>query len=122
MFDIGVLELGVIAVVGLLVFGPDRLPAVAREAGAWLRQIRQVLARARQEVTDTIGVDLATSPRRLVQDTLLGEDAESPARAKPPLRGDAPTDQSSGGSSGAPQDRSGSPSRSTDPDWLDDVS
>jgi sec-independent protein translocase protein TatB len=41
MFDIGMGELGLIAVVGLLVLGPERLPRVARTAGALLRKARQ---------------------------------------------------------------------------------
>ena len=40
MFDIGMGELGLIAVVGLLVLGPERLPRVARTAGALLRKAR----------------------------------------------------------------------------------
>jgi len=41
MFDIGMGELGLIAVVGLLVLGPERLPRVARTTGALLRKARQ---------------------------------------------------------------------------------
>jgi sec-independent protein translocase protein TatB len=41
MFDIGIGELGLLAVVGLLVLGPERLPRVARTAGALLRKARQ---------------------------------------------------------------------------------
>jgi sec-independent protein translocase protein TatB len=40
MFDIGMGEIGLIAVVGLLVLGPERLPRVARTAGALLRKAR----------------------------------------------------------------------------------
>ena len=36
MFDIGFWELGIIAVVALLVIGPERLPSVARAAGKWI--------------------------------------------------------------------------------------
>ncbi len=35
MFDIGFLELVVVAVVALLVVGPERLPRLARTAGLW---------------------------------------------------------------------------------------
>ena len=40
MFDIGMGELGLIAVVGLLVLGPERLPRVARTTGILLRKAR----------------------------------------------------------------------------------
>ena len=35
MFDIGFWELTVIAVIGLIVLGPERLPVVARTLGTW---------------------------------------------------------------------------------------
>lgn len=40
MFDIGFSELLVIAVVALVVLGPERLPKAARFAGLWLRKAR----------------------------------------------------------------------------------
>lgn len=40
MFDIGFWELSLIAVVGLLVIGPERLPKVARAVGLWVGRMR----------------------------------------------------------------------------------
>ena len=40
MFDVGFSELLVIAVVALLVLGPERLPKAARFAGLWMRRAR----------------------------------------------------------------------------------
>jgi sec-independent protein translocase protein TatB len=40
MFDIGFSELLIIAVVALLVLGPERLPTAARFAGLWVRRAR----------------------------------------------------------------------------------
>ena len=40
MFDIGFSEIFVIAVVALLVLGPERLPKAARFAGLWVRRAR----------------------------------------------------------------------------------
>ena len=40
MFDIGFSELLIIAVVALLVLGPERLPRAARMAGMWVRRAR----------------------------------------------------------------------------------
>ena len=40
MFDIGFSELLIIAVVALLVLGPERLPRAARMAGLWVRRAR----------------------------------------------------------------------------------
>jgi len=40
MFDIGFSELLVVALVALLVLGPERLPRAARLAGLWVRRAR----------------------------------------------------------------------------------
>ena len=40
MFDIGFSELFVIAIVALIVLGPERLPKAARLAGLWVRRAR----------------------------------------------------------------------------------
>ena len=43
MFDIGFLELMVVAVLGLLVLGPERLPKAARTAGLFIGKIRRTM-------------------------------------------------------------------------------
>jgi sec-independent protein translocase protein TatB len=50
MFDIGMGEVGLIAVVALLVLGPERLPGAARTAGALLRRARQSWQNVQQEI------------------------------------------------------------------------
>ena len=77
MFDIGVGEIAVIAVVGLLVFGPDRLPEMARQGARWLRDLRRMVASARREVSGSVGVDerYLTDPKGSLTKDLLGEDA-----------------------------------------------
>jgi sec-independent protein translocase protein TatB len=40
MFDVGFSELLIIAVVALIVLGPERLPKAARFAGLWVRRAR----------------------------------------------------------------------------------
>lgn len=40
MFDIGFWELALLAVIGLIVLGPERLPAVARTVGLWIGRAR----------------------------------------------------------------------------------
>jgi len=41
MFDIGFSEMMVIAVVALVVLGPERLPRVARQAGEWIGKLQR---------------------------------------------------------------------------------
>lgn len=40
MFDIGLSEIMIIAIVALVVLGPERLPKAARLAGFWIRKAR----------------------------------------------------------------------------------
>ena len=40
MFDVGFAELFLLALIGLLVLGPERLPGVARTVGGFLRKAR----------------------------------------------------------------------------------
>lgn len=50
MFDIGFWELVLIAVVALVVIGPERLPKVARIAGLWVGRARRTLASVKEEI------------------------------------------------------------------------
>ncbi len=50
MFDIGFSEIALIAVVALLVLGPERLPKVARTAGALVRRARSSWQNVRGEI------------------------------------------------------------------------
>ena len=50
MFDIGFSELALVAVVALLVLGPERLPKVARTVGALLRRARSSWQDVRGEI------------------------------------------------------------------------
>lgn len=50
MFDIGFAELVLLAVVGLLVLGPERLPEAARTLGVMLGRVRRSFNSLRDEV------------------------------------------------------------------------
>lgn len=50
MFDIGFWELVLIATIALLVVGPDRLPAFARQAGKWLGKFRRLINNLQREL------------------------------------------------------------------------
>jgi sec-independent protein translocase protein TatB len=89
MFDIGLPEFAVLAMVAVFVFGPDRLPEVARQAARLLKSARKTLAAAKAQVADELGPEYANldlrdlNPRALVQKHLLSEledDDATPAR------------------------------------------
>jgi sec-independent protein translocase protein TatB len=75
-------EILVILLVGLFVFGPERLPGVARDAGKMLRQLRAMANGVRDDIRTELGpevadLDLASlNPRTFVAKHLLGDDDE----------------------------------------------
>ena len=50
MFDIGFSELTLLAVLGLLILGPERLPGVARVIGGYLRKARRTWNTVKAEI------------------------------------------------------------------------
>jgi len=50
MFDVGFSELCLIALVSLLVIGPERLPKVARLAGFWVGKTRSMMDSVKEEI------------------------------------------------------------------------
>ncbi len=59
MFGIGLPELMVILVVAVVVFGPDRLPDFARQAGRLVRQVRTFTQSARDDIRAELGPEFA---------------------------------------------------------------
>lgn len=57
MFDIGFSELLLVAVVGLLVLGPERLPTAVRTTSLWIGRLRRQFTEIRTEVEREIGAD-----------------------------------------------------------------
>jgi sec-independent protein translocase protein TatB len=58
MFGVGPWELMAIVVVGLVIFGPERLPKMAADAARFLRDVRRMAASARQDLTEALGTEL----------------------------------------------------------------
>ena len=94
MMGIGFAEFMVIGVVALLVFGPDRLPEFARQAGRLVRQVRTLSKQARDDIRSELGPEYADfeltdlDPRRAIRKHIIeaawdddedGEDARSAA-------------------------------------------
>lgn len=103
MFGIGLPELMVIMVVAVVVFGPDRLPEFARQAGRLVRQVRRFTENARDEIREELGPEFADfeltdlDPRRAVRKYIddawdEAEDDEPSTRAglRPLAEGELP--------------------------------
>lgn len=50
MFDLGFAEMVVIAIVALVVIGPERLPTVARKAGMYFARMRRFVTNVKADV------------------------------------------------------------------------
>ena len=57
MFDIGFTELMVIGVVALIIVGPERLPRVARTAGALLGRLQRYVADVKADINREVELD-----------------------------------------------------------------
>ncbi|OMH39588.1 Sec-independent protein translocase protein TatB [Motiliproteus sp. MSK22-1] len=57
MFDIGFVELLTVAVVALIVVGPERLPSAIRTVGLWVGRIRRTLGSVQREISEELRVD-----------------------------------------------------------------
>ena len=103
MFGIGLPELMVILVIAVVVFGPDRLPEFARQAGRLVRQVRTFTQSARDDIRNELGPEFAEfeltdlDPRRAVrkyiQDTWDESDEEHepiPVGQRPLADGELP--------------------------------
>ena len=95
MFDIGFWELALIAVVALVVIGPERLPGVARTAGKWIGNARRFVSSVQSDIKAEVGkadelkrmLEEQTqlqSMHEIIETTVNGEDERKPVpRAKP---------------------------------------
>lgn len=94
MFGMGWAEILVIGVVGMLVFGPDKLPGMARQAGQFVRTVKQMAENAKNDLGREMGQDFSDvdlrslDPREIVRRNLL----DSPGPAHQPAAPE-PTDR-----------------------------
>jgi len=59
VFGIGLPELMVIMLVAVVVFGPERLPDLARQAGRFVRQVRNLAQSAQNQLREELGPEYA---------------------------------------------------------------
>lgn len=91
MFDIGFWEIVIIAVIALLVVGPDRLPGLIKETARWAARIRRFVMETKREIEreidfDDVKKDLSTKITELEDLSELAPDKqkESVSQEQPP--------------------------------------
>ncbi|TFH69260.1 twin-arginine translocase subunit TatB [Gammaproteobacteria bacterium LSUCC0057] len=57
MFDIGFTELLLIAIITLVVMGPERMPQMIRSLSLWVGRARQTFSSAKRELEREVGMD-----------------------------------------------------------------
>ena len=104
MFGVGLPEFTVIALVAVVVFGPDKLPEFARQAGRFLHRLKQFATGARDELRNELGPEFSDlelrdlDPRTIVRKHVMEamEEAEAEAASakrrglRPLNKGEAP--------------------------------
>jgi sec-independent protein translocase protein TatB len=90
MFDLSLPKLLVLAVIALVIFGPDKLPAIAAQAGRALRDLRKIAEGAKNDLREGLGPEFADfeiedlSPRRFMRKHLSGDlNADQRAQQQP---------------------------------------
>lgn len=79
MFDLSFLKLLVLGVIALVVFGPERLPAMAAQAGRMIRELRRMAEGAKSDLQESLGTDFGDfdiadlNPKHFVRKHLIDE-------------------------------------------------
>jgi sec-independent protein translocase protein TatB len=98
VFDLSIPKLLVLAVIALVVFGPDELPKIAAQVGRALRDLRQIAEGAMSDLREGLGPEFADieiedlNPERLAPKYLFGDlNADQAAQQQPAANGTPPT-------------------------------
>ena len=68
MMDVGWGELLLLAVVALLIFGPDKLPKAAADAGRMVRKLRELASTAQKDLSPDLDMEGLKNDLRSVAD------------------------------------------------------
>ncbi len=90
MFDsIGWGEIVVLGLAALFIFGPERLPGLARDAATGLKKVREAVTGVRGQLHESLGDDFdhlrdldlrQYHPKTFIRQQLLADDDPAPAR------------------------------------------
>lgn len=85
-FGIGIFELFLIAVIALVVMGPERLPGAMRTIAGYMRQIRNISNEFTSQFSEEIKMLEELDPRRMVNEVLDPTKTPPPAAKTPPAK------------------------------------
>ncbi|HVW81175.1 MAG TPA: sec-independent translocase [Mycobacteriales bacterium] len=86
--NLGWEEVLVLAILGLIIFGPDRLPKAASDAARMLRELRAMARGAASDLKAELGPELADldlrgmHPRRFVEDIFSDDEPAAPRQRR----------------------------------------
>lgn len=83
MFDIGFSELLIVAVVALLVLGPEKLPTAVRALGLWVGKFRRTVSSIQSEISEELRLDELRRNASIEKERLEEELSEMKTPYKP---------------------------------------
>jgi sec-independent protein translocase protein TatB len=93
VFDLNLSKLLILAVIALVIFGPNELPKMASQAGKALRDLRRIADGAKNDLREGLGPEFADfeiedlNPKRFVQKHFLDDfNTDTPANGAQPAR------------------------------------
>ncbi|MEP7054398.1 MAG: sec-independent translocase [Actinomycetota bacterium] len=87
--NLGLPEVLMLLLFGLIIFGPDQLPKIAADLGRMIRQLRRMATEATTDIRNELGpefehMDLASlNPRSFIEKHLLADDDDDSPGARP---------------------------------------
>ena len=113
MFGINGSELIILAILAVVILGPERLPEYAAQLARFVKQLKTMAAGAKEQLREEVGDDIVDmdwrkldprqyDPRRIIKEALLDDDdAPRPAPAAPAVAAAAATAAGAAASTGA---------------------
>lgn len=90
MFDIGLSELLLVLIIGLVVLGPERLPVAVRTVAGWIRTLRSMVALVQNQLDQELKLQELQDSLKTAKETGLNNlSAEIKANLHDPILNDA---------------------------------
>ena len=92
MFGINGSELIILAILAVVILGPERLPEYAAQLARFVKQLKTMAAGAKEQLREEVGDDIVDmdwrkldprqyDPRRIIKEALLDDDDDAPRPA-----------------------------------------